>query len=69
VFRSLAAKVVVYTFGVAALIAILEHAGGFSQILSTSFSGYGGAFTALTGHGGGRAPVAAGFVQGGRVHA
>lgn len=38
------------TFGLAALLIIVEHAGGFSQILESATSGYATGFQALTGH-------------------
>jgi len=38
------------TFGLAALVIILEHAGNFSKILESGSSAYATGFNALTGH-------------------
>jgi hypothetical protein len=38
------------TFGLAALLIIVEHAGGFSQILESGAGAYATGFQALTGH-------------------
>jgi hypothetical protein len=38
------------TFGLAALLMILEHAGAFTKILTASASSYATAFNAVTGH-------------------
>lgn len=62
--RSLAVKIVVYTFGVAALIAVLEHAGGFSQILTSGSTSYATAFGALTGGAGSRTATGYGGKRG-----
>jgi hypothetical protein len=43
-------QVIGVTFGLAALLIVLEHAGGFSQVLESGARSYATAFQALTGH-------------------
>lgn len=43
-------QILTATFGLAALLIIVEHAGGFSKILETGASSYSTGFAALTGH-------------------
>lgn len=43
-------QILTATFGLAALLIILERAGGFSKILESSASAYATGFAALTGH-------------------
>lgn len=38
------------TFGLAALVIIIEHAGGFSKILDSGAGAYSTGFNALVGH-------------------
>jgi hypothetical protein len=38
------------TFGLAVLLIIVEHAGGFSKILESGAGAYATGFAALTGH-------------------
>jgi hypothetical protein len=38
------------TFALAALVIIVEHAGGFSKILGAGANAYATGFNALTGH-------------------
>jgi len=38
------------TFGLAALLILVEHAGGFSKILESGAGAYATGFAALTGH-------------------
>jgi hypothetical protein len=38
------------TFALAALVVIVEHAGGFSKILGAGANAYATGFNALTGH-------------------
>lgn len=38
------------TFGLAALLIIVEHAGGFSKILESASGAYATGFASLTGH-------------------
>jgi hypothetical protein len=40
------------TFGLAALVVILEHAAGFSRVLEAGSGAYATGFNALTGHSG-----------------
>lgn len=42
-------EVLTATFALATLVVILEHAGGFSKILSSGASAYSTGFKALTG--------------------
>jgi hypothetical protein len=55
-------QIVSSVFGVAILIIIVEHAGGFSEILNTGSGAFSTGFQALTGHAGGSKGVATGFV-------
>jgi hypothetical protein len=48
--RSTLAKVLSATFGLAALLVVLEHAGGFSKILDSGAGAYATGFAAITGH-------------------
>ncbi len=48
--RGTVAKVLSATFGLAALLIILEHAGGFSKVLDSGAGAYATGFAALTGH-------------------
>jgi hypothetical protein len=48
--RGTVAKILSATFGLAALLIILEHAGGFSKVLDSSAGAYATGFAALTGH-------------------
>lgn len=43
-------QILTATFGLAALLIIVEHAGGFSKILDSASGGYATGFAALTGH-------------------
>jgi hypothetical protein len=43
-------QVLTATFGLAALLIIVEHAGGFSKILEAGAGSYATGFAALTGH-------------------
>lgn len=45
-------QILTATFGLAALLVILEHAGGFSKVISSASGGYATGFAALTGHAG-----------------
>jgi hypothetical protein len=49
--RSTVKQVLGATFALAALLIIMEHAGGFSQILDKGANAYSTGFAALTGHG------------------
>jgi hypothetical protein len=49
-------------FGIAVLIIIVEHAGGFSSILESGAGAFSTGFQALTGHAGGAPGVATGYV-------
>ncbi len=40
------------TFGLAALVIVLEHAGAFSKVLESSAGAYATGFNTLTGHSG-----------------
>lgn len=64
--RGLVFKVATSVFGLAALLIILEHAGGFSSILGTGSSAFATGYEALTGHGGGSKGVATGYNAGGK---
>jgi hypothetical protein len=48
--RSTLKQVLAATFGLAALLIIVEHAGGFSKLLDSSAGAYATGFAALTGH-------------------
>jgi hypothetical protein len=48
--RGTVAKVLSATFGLAALLIILEHAGGFSKVLDSGAGAYATGFAAITGH-------------------
>jgi hypothetical protein len=48
--RSTLAKVLSATFGLAALLIVLEHAGGFSKVLESGAGAYATGFAAITGH-------------------
>jgi hypothetical protein len=50
--RGTVAKVLSATFGLAALLIILEHAGGFSKVLDAGAGAYATGFSAITGHAG-----------------
>jgi hypothetical protein len=67
----LARMVVPSIFAMAALLVILEHAGGFSSILGTGSGAFATGFQALTGHGGASASkgVATGYNVGTRHYA
>jgi hypothetical protein len=67
----LARMVVPSIFAMAALLVILEHAGGFSSVLSQGGSTFATGFQALTGHGanGSSKGVATGYNAGGRHYA
>ncbi len=67
--RSLVVKVAGSVFALAALLIILEHAGGFSSVLSTGSSAFATGFEALTGHGGGMKGTATGYNAGTRHYA
>jgi hypothetical protein len=43
-------QILTATFGLAALLIIVEHAGGFSRILESGAGAYATGFSALTGH-------------------
>lgn len=43
-------QILTATFGLAALLVIVEHAGGFSKILEAGGGAYATGFAALTGH-------------------
>jgi hypothetical protein len=43
-------QILTATFGLAALLIIVEHAGGFSKILESGAGAYATGFAALTGH-------------------
>jgi hypothetical protein len=43
-------QILTATFGLAALLIIVEHAGGFSRILESGAGAYATGFAALTGH-------------------
>lgn len=45
-------QILTATFALAALLIIVEHAGGFSRILDSASGGYATGFAALTGHAG-----------------
>jgi len=49
-FRATIGQIVTATFGVVFLVVILEHAGGFSQILGKSATAYATSVKALEGH-------------------
>lgn len=61
-------QVIAGVFGLAFVLVILEHAGGFSSILAQGGGTFSTAYQALTGHAGGQKATAAGYVQGGSVH-
>ncbi len=46
--RSTLKQVLAATFGLAALVIVLEHAGGFSKVLASGASAYSTGFKALT---------------------
>lgn len=48
--RSTLKQLLAATFGLAALLIILEHAGGFSRVLDSGAGAYATGFAALTGH-------------------
>lgn len=43
-------EILTATFGLAAFVVLLEHAGGFSKVVQASTTGYAETFGALTGH-------------------
>lgn len=49
--RGLVRDLMMYTLGIAVLVVILEHAGGFSTVLGASSRAYSSTFNTLTGHG------------------
>jgi hypothetical protein len=50
VLRFTVKEILTATFGLAAFVVLLEHAGGFSRVVSSSAGAYAETFGALTGH-------------------